>query len=182
MDEALKYIFTFIAGSGSVIFYNHIKGRLQKMECHLIEDDILSKIPIAGEDGLKHENIYCKTFRIINTTNMDIDKFRVIFQFDSSSVILESYNRCKAGHNEFKMKKGKQPNECYIIIEKFNRTESVDCVFKIGNVNNNHYYVTECDCIGFKIKCKDKRKSKSNIKSERSNHVLTKLAPISNLE
>lgn len=182
MEEYIKYILTFATGSGFVVLTNYVKGRLQKMYCYHIDDDIQSKIPVVGDDGSRHENIMHKVFNLVNTTNSDIPRFKVIFQFDPSSVILGSYNNSKSGLNEFKMKKGKQPNECSVVIENFNRKDEINFTFRIANITDNEYYITECDCVGFKIECKDKRRAKEKIKSKMSTKVLTHTAPISMLE
>lgn len=178
----MKYILSFATGSGFTFFVSYIKGRLQKMQCHHIDDDIQSKIPVFGDDGSRHENIYIKVFKLINTTNKDISRFKIIFQFDSPSTILESYNNSKAGLNEYKMKKGRQPNECNVLIENFNRNDEITFTFKIANISDNEYYITESDCVGFKITCKDKRRAKAKIKSKRSSKVLTQMSPVSTLE
>lgn len=34
------------------------------------------------------------------------------------------------------------------------------------------YYVTECNCVGFKITCKDKRKVTNRSKSNKSDQIL----------
>lgn len=170
-------ILTLIGGglSGSLFtyIYQGIKCKMQIMECHYIEDDILSKVPQQNENNTIHKNVYCKTFKVKNTTNRDINKFKVIFQFDQTATILECYSRSKEGYNRQKIRKNKNnPNESHAIIQQFNRGDEIQYVFKIANISDNKYYVTECECVGFKIKCKDKRKSTNKSKSMQSNQIL----------
>lgn len=63
-------------GSLLTLGVNFIRNRLQRMECHYLEDDVLSKIPQIREDNTIHQNVYCKRFKIINTTNKDITEFK----------------------------------------------------------------------------------------------------------
>ena len=57
-------------------------------------------------------------------------------------------------------------------MRNFNRGDSIDYTFKVANVSENKYYVTEANCIGFRIICTDKRTDSKKIKSERSDQVL----------
>lgn len=45
-------------------------------------------------------------------------------------------------------------------------------VFRIANITDNAYYITESHSIGFKIDCKDKRKDSQKSKSKKSNQIL----------
>ncbi|MDR0954246.1 MAG: hypothetical protein LBM20_02540 [Rikenellaceae bacterium] len=178
----MKLIGSFIGGSGFTFLVNWLRGRLQKMQCHHIDEDILSKIPTVGDDGSQHENIYVKEFKLINTTNKDISRFKVLFQFDPTSKIIKSYNKSKSGSNEYKMKKGKCDNECYVHIDNFNRRDKIFFTFHIADVTDNKYYIRENDCTGFRIICKSKLRAKEKIKSKMSTEVLTRVSPISVLE
>lgn len=182
MEEALLYIVTFFSGSGLTLIASSLKNRIQTLQCLYIDDEILSKLPVVNGDGSSYENIYCKKFQLRNTTNKDIDEIKVIFQFDASSDILESYCHCKAGHNFHRMKKGKTKNECHVTVKNFNRKETIDFTFRISNIKDNNYYITEYDCKGIKIKCKDNRKSHKKLDSHLSNTVITNVLPISGLE
>jgi hypothetical protein len=162
-----------LGGSLLTVGYNSIKNRMQKMECHYIDDDVLSKIPQKNEDDTAHQNVHCKNFKVKNTTNKDIQEFKVIFQFDSSAIILECYSRSKEGYNRQKIRKNKNNNnEAEALIKQFNRGDSIEYTFRIANITENKYYVTECNCMGFKIKCKDKRKSTDKSKSKQSDQIL----------
>lgn len=159
-----------LAGSLLTTFVNYLRGKIQVMECHFIVDDILSKIPITNEDNTIHSNIYCKTFRIKNTTNKDIENFQVVFQFDSTADIIECYSRSKEGYNKQKVKKSKDNNnEARAYIKQMNRNDTIEFTFRIANVTDDKYYISESNCLGFKIKCKDKIK---HHKSNQSNELL----------
>ena len=97
----------------------------------------------------------------------------IIFQFDSTSTILELYSKAKDGYNKQKIKKSKHyNNEAHAYIELFNREDEIEFVFKIANVTDNNYYISESKCIGVKLICKDKRKISSASKSNRSTTLL----------
>lgn len=162
-----------LGGSLLTVGYNSIKNRIQKMDCHYIEDDILSKIPQRNEDDTVHQNVHCKSFKIVNTTNKDLQEFKVIFQFDSTATILECYSRSKEGYNRQKIRINKNnTNEAEAIVRQFNRSDSIEYTFRIANITENRYYITECNCMGFKINCKDKRKSSDKSKSKQSDQIL----------
>ena len=171
---------TFIAlvggGIGGVfltIMYNSLQNRMQKMMCHYIEDDILSKIPQHNEDQTIHENLHCKKYEIINTTNKDIADFKIFFQFDSTATIIDCFSTSKEGYNRQSIKKSTQNNnEAVANVRKFNRGDKITYTFRVANITENNYYVTESDCMGFKIKCKDKRNSKGKSKSNQSTQIL----------
>lgn len=182
MKEIFLYVVTFLSGSGLTLLASTIKNKIQTLHCLYMDDEILSKIPVEIGDGNSYENIYCKKFRLKNTTNIDIDHIKVIFQFDACSDILESYCHCKVGHNYHKMKKGKTKNEIHVTIKNFNRKETIDFTFRICNIKENNYYITEYECKGIKIKCKDNRKAHKKLDSHLSNTVITNVQPISGLE
>lgn len=172
-----------VVGSVLTIIIQWLSHRLQRMDCYYVEDEILSKIPHIGADNKKQENLYCKRFRIINTTNIDIENFKVIFQFDSSAKLVEYYSQSKEGYDIQKVYKNSFfPNQAEAVINKFNRGDKIDYIFKIANISKNEYYVTESQCTGFKIYCKDKRKQASKSKSNKSNQILVNKPISSNSE
>lgn len=82
------------SGVGGVILtlgYTYLKNRMQIMKCHYMEDDILSKVPQKGENEMIQENLHCKRFKLINTTNQDYKEFKVLFQFDDTSIITDCF-------------------------------------------------------------------------------------------
>ena len=148
------------------------RSRLQKMECDYIEDDILSKIPINTSNAVQ-QNLHCKKFKIKNTTNADIVEFKLFFQFDTLAEITECYSQSKEGFNRQSIRVNKKnKNEAEALVKNFNRGDCIEYVFKVANVTENKYYVTEANCVGFKIVCKDKRKDSDRNKSEKSSQVL----------
>lgn len=52
-----------------------------------------------------------------------------------------------------------KPNEYSVTIQNFNRGDEVKFIFEIANLNKDEINVTEDNCIGFKVKLKDKRKA-----------------------
>jgi hypothetical protein len=168
----LEFIYTYfsylLGGIGGVvisILYNRWSGRIKKMQCCYVDDDIITKIPVISESGEQHNNIYTKEFRLINTTGKDILGFRIIFEFDADAKIIKQDNFCKTGKNDIKPK-NKKINECSYFIKNFNRNDEFYFYFDIANVTNDHYNITEADCLGFKIVIKDKRKPKIKTKSK----------------
>ena len=170
----------FFGGLGGVILtlstshvVSYLKNKMQIMECHYVEDDILSKVPLKDENEIIQKNLYCKRFKLINTTNKDIESFKVIFQFDENSTITNCYSISKEGYNIHPIKKTKRnQNEATAIIKNFNRSDDIEFVITVANITENRYYITESESIGFKIICKDKRKDKVKTKSKQSNVVL----------
>lgn len=149
------------------------KDRLQKMDCFYIEDDVLAKIPGVYDNNTMRENIHCKRFKVINTTNKDIGEFKIIFQFDATAEILDCYSQSKEGYDCQKIRPNSQnKNEAEAIVRHFNRGDAIEYVFRIANISANDYYVTESKCMGFKIVCKDKRKDTNKSKSKRSDQIL----------
>ncbi len=155
----LPYLLGGVGGAILTVFYNMYKGRIQKMDCHYIDEDIMSKLPISIQEGVIHNNIYTKQFLIINTTNSDHKEFRVIFEFDATAKILKHSDISKTGADKFK-KKLLKDNEYSVTIRNFNRGDQVKFIFEIANVTNNFVNVTEDNCIGFKVYFKDKRTDK----------------------
>ncbi|MBP7389725.1 MAG: hypothetical protein KA841_04935 [Chitinophagales bacterium] len=135
------------------------------MKCCYVDDDVITKIPVLSESGEQHNNIYTKEFRLINTTGKDIASFRIIFEFDADAKIIKQSSFCKTGKDDIKPK-NKKPNECSYIIRNFNRNDEFRFYFDIANVTNDHYNVTEADCLGFKIVVKDQRKPTIKNKSK----------------
>lgn len=176
MTMVIGYLITFLGGglcgSALTIIYNAIKGKLQIMQCHFVDDDILSKIPQVDEDKNVQQNLYIKRFVLKNTTNKDIAEFKVLFQFDKTSVVKDCYSRSKEGYNKQKIRKSDNNNEAEAYVRNFNRGDEVEYCIQVANITENRYYVTECKSLGFKIKCKDKRKDSKKLKSELSSTVL----------
>lgn len=178
MGETFKLIMPYLTGGarGAIITLcvNWFRNRVKTMQCKYVDDEVLSKLPIKQEDGIEHSNIYCKHFELSNTTGSDIEKFTIVFQFDSTSTILEYNNITKSGANKHSMKRTQvNPNECKATITNFIRKDTIRFTFKIANVTNGEYYITEDDCIKFKIKHKDCRKKKLETKAKRATNVLT---------
>jgi len=176
--NVISTIFPYLTGGagGALITWGitWFRNRTQTMMCKYIDDEILSKLPIQQDDGTQHENIYVKYFELLNTTNIDIEEFKVIFQFDKTATILEYIDRTKSGTGKHKMKRTKdKPNECIATIKNFIRKDKITFTFKIANINEDLYYVSEDDCIKFKIRCKDYRKKKLATKAKRSSNVLS---------
>lgn len=163
MKVILQSILPFLTGGvfGTIItiIYNNHKNKIQKMYCHCIDEDIMSKIPITIDDGITHQNIYTKEFLLKNTTNKDQNDFQIIFEFDTTAIILKHTNISKVGVDHFKSRLVKE-NEYLARIKNFNRNDKVKFIFEIANISDNHINITEAKCTGFKIIHKDKRKNK----------------------
>lgn len=159
------YLLGGIGGASITIIYNKWSKRIQKMKCCYVDDDVITKIPVISESGEQHNNIYTKEFRLKNTTGNDIASFRIIFEFDAEAKIIKQSSFCKTGKDDIKPK-NKKPNECSYIIKNFNRDDEFRFYFDIANVTNDHYNVTEADCLGFKIIVKDERKPTIKNKSK----------------
>ena len=177
--ETLELLGTFVGGGlgGSIltnVIQRHIH-RLQTMKCYYLEDDIQSKLPLATEDGTMFNNVYFKRFLIKNTTNRDIEHFKIIFQFDNSGSIIDCSTSSKEGVNHHKIKRlSRNKNAAEATINNFNRGEAIEFVFRLGDISKNEYYIKEKDCTGFKIKCIDRRHSTSKSKSRQSDTVIIK--------
>lgn len=171
----LPYVTGGAAGAIITLFYNKHKSKIQIMECHYIDDDVISRLPISMDDGETHQNIFSKIFCLKNTTNTDHKEFTVIFEFDATAKIVRHTDSTKGGIDRLK-KKLLKPNEYSVTIKNFNRGDEIKFMFEIANVTEDLVNVTEDDCIGFKVKIKDKRvaqvKSKLTIvdKERLNNH------------
>jgi hypothetical protein len=162
--ETIKLIGSFLTGglAGAIVnnTISSYKNRIQKFECCYVDDDIISKLPIDfGET--KHSNLHSKKFIITNTTNRDLDSIKVIFEFESSSVVTKWTSYSKAGANIPKGKIYSKKNECHFVLKHFNRNEKVEVYLEIGNITEDKFNVTEQNITGVQVKFKDKRKSKS---------------------
>jgi hypothetical protein len=157
----LKMISTLITGGafGSIltILYNRFRGKIQTMECYYIDDDVISKLPVTVNEKEIYQNIYSKQFELKNTTNTDFKLFNVIFEFDVNAKILRHTDTTKSGVDRLK-KKLLKPNEYTVTIKNFNRNDKAKFIFEIANITEDLINITEDNCIGFKIKIKDKRK------------------------
>lgn len=158
----MKNILTFLSGGafGSLITitYNCIKGRIQEMKCYYVDDDVISRLPMTTNEGETHQNIFSKQFILKNTTNTDHKEFRVIFEFDVAAKILRHTDITKTSVDRLK-KKLLKPNEYSVTIRNFNRNDEIKFIFEIANITNDLCNITEDNCIGFKVKLKDKRKA-----------------------
>lgn len=145
-----------LAGAVLTFLITTYKNRIQKMCCHYVDDDVITRMPVVTEQG-EHLNIYAKEFKLRNTTNKDIGHFKVIFEFEVQSKILKHDTFCKTGKNSFPVELTKE-NECVFTINNFNRGDECKFKFDIANITQDIYNVTEAESIGFKIIVKDKRK------------------------
>jgi len=159
------YLLGGIGGATLTIFFNKWTNRIQEMNCCYVDDDVITKIPVLSESGEQHNNIYTKEFRLKNTTGKDIPSFRIIFEFDGDAKIIKQSSFCKTGKDDIKPK-NKKLNESSFIIKNFNRNDEFRFYFDIANVTNDHYNITEADCLGFKIVVKDERKPTIKNKSK----------------
>lgn len=159
-----------VVGSVATHFLQKSKDSLQKMKCYYIEDEVLAKVPIVGANESTYDNLYCKRFVLKNTTNKDLSNFKVCFQFDISAIITDANYKTKVGYKQIYKSRG-YDNATIVSIKDFNRGDEIEFTFRIGNVSNNEYRITESGCIGFRIVCKDKRKNKKT-KSKQSNQLL----------
>jgi len=165
MEDAIKLIATFISGGLAGNFLNiyntNKKNKIQYLECHYLEDDIISKLPVEYEQCM-HNNLHSKKFKIINTTNKDINEVKVQFSFENQCLVAKCKSYSKAGVDKPKGFVTKNKNECYYKLKNFNRGEEIEIEIEIGNVLKNEFNVTELDILGVKLKYLDKRKQKSN--------------------
>ncbi len=173
MLEVLLIVGSWFGGSFLTFAGQKFFSRLQKMKCYYVEDDILSKIPMRGANGDVTNNQHKKRFCIKNTTNMDIKKFKVVFQFDMSSTIIDCYSSSKEGVNYQRVKRNTRlMNQADAVVKDFNRGDTIDFYFTVANVTENEYYVRESEATGFKIVCTDKREKTKRLKSNASNTAL----------
>lgn len=162
-----------IVGSLVTIAYQSFSGKLQVMKCIYLEDDVLSKIPQKDADGDVTQNLHKKHFQLINTTNRDIEKFNVVFQFEETALIKESYSRSKEGINHHPVVKNKRlPNQADATVKNFNRADKIDFYITVANVEENRWYVSESNALGFKIECEDKTEEAKRFKLKMSNTML----------
>ena len=131
MLELLIGIGSAAAGSLITVVYQRFSGRLQKMKCVYLEDDVLSKIPQRNADGDVTQNLHRKHFRLTNTTNIDVEMFKVVFQFDETSYIKESYSQSKEGANYHSIEKNRRlPNQADATIRRSKKIKV--CIIKYG--------------------------------------------------
>jgi hypothetical protein len=154
------YFLGGIGGAGLTILRNYFASRIQIMKCYHVDDEVISRIPVLYETGEQHENIYAKEFLLVNTTNKDIERFKIIFEFDATSKILKHSTFFKAGKDVLRPKTQKKSNEITYEIKNFNRKDKVKFFFDIANITRGYINVTESDCLGFSIVTKDRRKAK----------------------
>ena len=152
----LPYVTGGAAGAVITLLYNRNKAKIQTMDCYYVDDDVISRLPIAGDNGETHQNIFSKKFCLKNTTNADHKEFTLIFEFDIEAKIVRHTDSTKGGIDRLK-KKLLKANEYSVTIKNFNRGDEVKFMFEIANVSDDLVNVTEDDCIGFKVKLKDKR-------------------------
>ncbi|CAM1346951.1 hypothetical protein [Tenacibaculum insulae] len=160
--ENWKLIVSFLSGGLAGAIFKHFvdkqKNKIQKLECRYLEDEVISKLPIAYEDTT-HNNLHSKKFEIVNTTNIDIAEIKIVFSFESESVVAKWTTYSKAGNNIPKGRIYTRKNECQFIIKNFNRKEKVEVYLEIGNVNQDKFNITELNITGIKAKYVDLRKN-----------------------
>lgn len=161
MVETIKLIISFFSGGLAGAILNHYiaiqKNKIQHLCCFYTEDEIISKLPISFGDTT-HGNLQAKKFIIKNTTNKDIDSIKIIFEFEKHAVVTKCVTYSKAGNNIPKGKISSNGNECSFVIKHFNRKETIDVHFEIGNIIKDIFSITEQNITGVKIKYLDKRK------------------------
>ena len=176
-QENLQFVSGLISGglAGSIltVIVQYYRGRLQKMKCEFYEEDILSKIPLTGDVYEPANNLYLKRFRITNSTNRDIERFKIMFQFDPSAKIIAGSTSSKEGINYHKVKtNNRNKNVAEVAVSNFNRKEQIEVTFRIADISNNIYYIKEMECTGFKIKCKDTRSDTHKSRSRQTDTVI----------
>lgn len=159
--EVISIITSFftggLAGAGLKHYLDYRKNKIQKLECHYLEDEVISKLPVVYEDTT-HENLHRKAFKIINTTNQDIPEVKVIFSFPKESIVAKWKSYSKVGDNIPKGKIYQKKNECQFVIKHFNRKEEIEIILEIGNLKDDKFNITELNITGVKIKYVDMRK------------------------
>lgn len=159
--EIIKLIVSFISGGLAGALFNHLvsrhKNKIQKLCCYYVEDEVISKLPIAFGDTT-HENLQSKKFIVTNTTNRDIDSIKIIFEFESQAIVTNWKTYSKAGYNIPKGNVYSKKNECHFVIKNFNRNENIEILLEIGNIKEDKFNITELNITGVKIKYIDKRK------------------------
>lgn len=156
LSTLLPYLGGGAAGATITLLYNRFKSKIQRMDCYYIDDDVISRLPIATGEGETHQNIFSKKFCLKNTTNSDHKEFTLIFEFDQTSKIVRHTDSTKGGIDRLKKKLLKQ-NEYSVVIKNFNRGDEIKFMFEIANVTEDLVNVTEDECTGFKVILKDKR-------------------------
>jgi hypothetical protein len=158
--EYLKIVFSFLSGglAGAVLkhFIDKHNNKLQYMECHHVEDEVISKLPIVYCEA-NHTNLYSKKYKIVNTTNKDIPSIKIQFSFETQSTIAKCTSYSKEGTDVPKVKINKK-NECNFTVTNFNRNEIVEIHLELGNIMEDKFNVTELDVLGVKVKYIDKRR------------------------
>lgn len=178
MIELVIGIGSALVGVFVTIGYQKYSNRLQEMRCIYMEDDVLSKIPQQNADGDVTQNLHKKHFQLINTTNFDIEMFKVVFQFDETSLIKDSYSRSKEGINHHPIEKNRRlNNQADATVRNFNRGDVIDFYITVANVDENICYVSECDALHFKIVSEDKTEDAKRSRSALSNTVLINTPP-----
>lgn len=158
--EYLKIIISFISGGFAGAIFKHFidkhNNKLQYLECHHIEDEVISKLPIVYCEA-NHTNLYSKKFKIVNTTNRDIPSIKIQFSFETQTVIAKCTSYSKEGTD---IPKGRitNKNECNFLITSFNRNEDVEINIEVANISEDKFNVTELDVLGVKVRYKDKRR------------------------
>lgn len=164
MEEIIKYIPSFISGGLAGAVFNHYvskhKNKIQHLKCYYIEDEIISKVPTTFGDTT-HDNSQSKKFKIINTTNRDIDQIKIVFEFESLAIVSKWKSYSKAGVDIPKGNIYNKKNECHFVLKNFNRKEEVEIYLEICNVTEDKFNITELNVTGVKVKYVDKRKPKA---------------------
>ena len=142
LSEIFIFLFGSLAGTIGTIIYNIYGKKIQVMECHYIDDDVISRLPFIGVEGETHNNIYSKMFKLINTTNSDYKIFVIIFEFDVSAKIIRHTDSTKSGIDRLK-KKLLKPNEYMATIKNFNRKDEANFLFEIANITDDLINITE---------------------------------------
>lgn len=172
--KVIGYGVSFLSGGLAGAVLNHIivnyKNRVQKMHCYYLVDDVQSKIPVVI-DNTQYDNMHLKKYQLMNTTNRDIEQFSVRFVFDQGAVINDFSSHTKKGESKSNIVVLGSKNECTLKVKDFNRKDKVDVTLRVGNMSSNSYFITEFDSIGFKIKCKDKRKKQAKTLSKFSDSL-----------
>ena len=159
--ETFKIIVSFLSGGLAGAFLKHLldlhKNKIQHLDCYYLEDEVISKLPIVYEDT-KHNNLHFKKFKIVNTTNLDIDSIKIVFSFPKDSIVAKWESYSKAGLNIPKGNIYQKKNECQFVLKHFNRKEEIEINLEIGNLREDKFNITELNITGVKVKYVDKRK------------------------
>lgn len=146
----------------------HFGNKAKNMDCYFLENEYIPEAPFKTKSI---RNIYLKRFRIINTTKMYIDKFKIVFYFGDNAIVINKNNHCKAGTNLYKFEVSKL-NEVICIIENLNIEDEIVFEFKVEEKSEMHEYaVNEHDAKGFKINVIDIRKPLKPIPSKKVSRI-----------